>query len=313
MLAHNPLSKSYRPPAGPRSRVFYLNDLAGDLDGLFATVHAILSNTIELRGIAGTGSGRYEVGDETIEKSVSLGHEMLRLMGLDRQIPLHGGAKTFLESTERPDRSEAVEPLIAEARRPDTELPLFVAVGGGLPLPARRPSIQWQFPKVTIDGSVMYCRSDAAYLLARCMDSRNSLLSRSITMTFSRLSPSQMVDTRPNGYAQATWAQSPANTLYMSGQLGLSDSGPNDFVTQMDRAFEGLRVLLQEVGGAPSDIAKITLLIVDHDAEKLQQVCAKRRAFFGSHLPASVLIPVTVLALPGALFEVDATAIVDRK
>ena len=41
----------FTPGAGPRSRTIYVNDLSGDIDGLFATVHMLMSHTSQLRGI----------------------------------------------------------------------------------------------------------------------------------------------------------------------------------------------------------------------------------------------------------------------
>ncbi len=58
------------------------------------------------------------------------------------------------------------------------------------------------------------------------------------------------------------------------------------------------------------DIVKITLLIRDHDDEKLQYLVRKRREVFGDNPPASTLIPVTALALESLEFEVDAVAVV---
>jgi hypothetical protein len=42
----------YAHKDGPRSRVLVVNDLCGDIDGLFSTVHAILSPSTELRGLS---------------------------------------------------------------------------------------------------------------------------------------------------------------------------------------------------------------------------------------------------------------------
>src|SRR5207245_1264454 len=66
------------PVAGPRSRTIFVNDLSGDIDGLFAAAHQILSTSTKLRAIVGAGTGR--VG-ETAERSAALAGEMLELMG----------------------------------------------------------------------------------------------------------------------------------------------------------------------------------------------------------------------------------------
>jgi purine nucleosidase len=63
------LGRPFAPLAGPRRRVLFLNDLSGDIDGLFAAVHAILSPSIDLRAMIGTGTG---TPGETAEKSAAL-------------------------------------------------------------------------------------------------------------------------------------------------------------------------------------------------------------------------------------------------
>ena len=58
-----------------------------------------------------------------------------------------------------------------------------------------------------------------------------------------------------------------------------------------------------------ADVVKITLLIKDHDEQKLQYLVRKRLEVFGEDPPASTLIPVTTLALEALEFEIDAVAV----
>jgi enamine deaminase RidA (YjgF/YER057c/UK114 family) len=54
---------------------------------------------------------------------------------------------------------------------------------------------------------------------------------------------------------------------------------------------------------------KITVLSVDHDAEKQQLISAARNQMWsGDRQPTSTLIPVPRLAVEGLLFEIDAVA-----
>lgn len=76
----------FAPKAGPRARLLYVNDLSRDVDGLFATVHALLSPSIELRAIVGTATG---VPKEGTASSVALAQEMVRLCGREGNIPVH--------------------------------------------------------------------------------------------------------------------------------------------------------------------------------------------------------------------------------
>lgn len=57
---------AYSPPGSPSSGVILSNDLAGDSDGLFSTVRAVLSPSVSLRGVGWYRSARvtsmYSVG-----------------------------------------------------------------------------------------------------------------------------------------------------------------------------------------------------------------------------------------------------------
>ncbi len=55
-----------------------------------------------------------------------------------------------------------------------------------------------------------------------------------------------------------------------------------------------------------TDVAKITVLIVGHDMQKLGVMQAAQRLLFGGHHPAATLIPVPCLALPQMQIEVEA-------
>ena len=83
------------------------------------------------------------------------------------------------------------------------------------------------------------------------------------------VNPEHLANTTQYGYSQATVAASNANVIYIAGQIGITDEGPNDFETQVDRSFENLIAALKAAGGRVADVVKITLLIKDHDQEKL--------------------------------------------
>ena len=111
------------------------------------------------------------------------------------------------------------------------------------------------------------------------------------------------------GYSQANVVKANSIMVYAAGQVGVSPEGPNDFQSQVDRSFDNLLAALKASGASAEDVVKITLLIVDHNQEKLAYLGKKRRAVFGDQPPASTLIPVTRLYTDGVLFEIDATAV----
>ena len=126
------------------------------------------------------------------------------------------------------------------------------------------------------------------------------------------VNPEHLANTTQFGYSQATIVSSNATVIFVAGQIGTSDEGPNDFESQVDRAFDNLIAVLEASGGRVEDIVKITLLIKDHDDAKLQYLVKKRREVFGTTPPASTLIPVSALALESLDFEIDAIAIASR-
>ncbi len=127
------------------------------------------------------------------------------------------------------------------------------------------------------------------------------------------INPDHLANTTQYGYSQAIVAVSNANVIYIAGQIGITDDGPNNFEAQVDLSFENLIAALNAAGGRVEDIVKITLLIKDHDQEKLQYLVKKRREVFGENPPASTLIPVSVLALESLEFEVDAIAVTENR
>lgn len=123
------------------------------------------------------------------------------------------------------------------------------------------------------------------------------------------LNPPELANSLQYGYSQATVAAPNAQLVHVAGQVGIAEAGPNDFESQVDRSFEALLATLDVAGTDAENVVKITLLIVDHDAEKLAYLVEKRKAVFGDSPPASTLIPVPALYAPDVLFEIDAVAV----
>lgn len=126
-----------------------------------------------------------------------------------------------------------------------------------------------------------------------------------------RINPQGLADSAHYGYAQITVVPPNTSLVYIAGQLGENEKGhlSVDFAGQLKQAFVNLQIALAAVGAMPEQVVKITVLSVDHDAEKQRLISAERNALWpGSQKPASTLIPVPRLAVAGALFEIDAIA-----
>ena len=123
------------------------------------------------------------------------------------------------------------------------------------------------------------------------------------------VNPAHLADTTQFGFSQAAIASPKAKVIYVAGQIGVSEDGPNDFESQVDRSFDNLIAVIEAAGGRIEDTVRITLLIKNHDEKKLQYLVNKRRDVFGDRPPASTLIPVSTLALESLEFEIDAIVV----
>ncbi len=127
------------------------------------------------------------------------------------------------------------------------------------------------------------------------------------------VNPAHLADTTQFGFSQAAIASPNAKVIYVAGQIGVSDEGPNDFESQVDRSFDNLIAVIEAAGGRIENVVKITLLIKNHDEKKLQYLVNKRRSVFGASPPASTLIPVLSLALESLEFEIDAIVVTQNQ
>ena len=123
------------------------------------------------------------------------------------------------------------------------------------------------------------------------------------------VNPDHLANTTQYGFSQAAIASAQAKVIHVAGQIGISEDGPNDFESQVDRSFDNLIAVVEAAGGEIEDVVKITLLIKNHDEKKLLYLVNKRRDVFGDRPPASTLIPVPTLALESLEFEIDAIVV----
>ena len=124
------------------------------------------------------------------------------------------------------------------------------------------------------------------------------------------LNPATLYDSSPNAYSQLVLAAPGCRWVFISGQGGDKADGSfsTDFSVQAEAAFRNVGLALEAAGASAGDVAKLTVLIVGHDMEKLRIMQAAQRVLFGPHHPAATLIPVPCLALPQMLIEVEAIA-----
>ena len=124
--------------------------------------------------------------------------------------------------------------------------------------------------------------------------------------------PAGLYDPSANGYSHVALVAPGTRLAYIAGQGGENERGelPPDFRLQVRQALGNLRIAVEAAGATLGDIAKLTVLIVEHSEERLHVFGAELvRALGEGPKPACTLIPVPRLALDGMLFEVEAVAV----
>jgi 2-iminobutanoate/2-iminopropanoate deaminase len=100
------------------------------------------------------------------------------------------------------------------------------------------------------------------------------------------------------------------NLLFCSGVIAVDCDnrlvGGEDVAEQTRQALINLGEILAAAGASFADILTVTIYLTDvNDRTKINPV---RKEFFGQTLPASTLIGVRELAIPGAKVEITAVA-----
>jgi 2-iminobutanoate/2-iminopropanoate deaminase len=110
-------------------------------------------------------------------------------------------------------------------------------------------------------------------------------------------------------YADAVRA---GDLLFVSGCVPVDEHGElvggDDVVAQAERVFENVGRVLAAAGSGPEHVVKVTLFLTDVDDRPA--INPVRQRWFGPTRPASTLVEVPRLAIPGAKLEVEAVAIV---
>lgn len=126
------------------------------------------------------------------------------------------------------------------------------------------------------------------------------------------INPPGLYDPAPNGYSHVAVVPAGARLAFIAGQGGETENGrlSADFRVQVRQAMANLLIAIEAAGGEPSQVAKLTVLIVDHSEQRLGVLGEELESAFGAQMkPACTLIPVPRLALDGMLFEIDAVLV----
>jgi Putative translation initiation inhibitor, yjgF family len=100
--------------------------------------------------------------------------------------------------------------------------------------------------------------------------------------------------------------------LFVSGCVPVDGEGRlvggDDVVAQARQVFANVGGILEAGGATFADVVKVTVYVTDiADRTRINPV---RQEVFGETRPASTLVEVSALAIPGAKLEVEAVALV---
>jgi enamine deaminase RidA (YjgF/YER057c/UK114 family) len=118
---------------------------------------------------------------------------------------------------------------------------------------------------------------------------------------------------RPRGYANGISAQ--GRQIFVAGQIGWNAKqelvGP-DLVTQARQALQNIVTILACDDARPDHLVRLTWYVLDREA---YVACGKAlgevyREVIGRHYPAMSAVQVGALIEPGAVVEIEATAVV---
>jgi len=122
---------------------------------------------------------------------------------------------------------------------------------------------------------------------------------------------------KPPGYTYVVEATGPNRLIFIAGQLGLDLENklvgePGDFRAQANKAVENLKLALADAGATIKDVVKINNYLVDMSHISIFRE-VRDHHFNMASPPASTTVAISQLARPGALFEIEAIAVLPAK
>lgn len=119
----------------------------------------------------------------------------------------------------------------------------------------------------------------------------------------------------PRGYSNGMLAPAGGRLLLVAGQVGWDAQQRfvgDRFADQFRKALENALAVVDEAGGGPANVGRMTLYVVDkaeYNAQ-LKEVGSHYRELMGKHFPAMALVEVKSLLEPQAKIEIEVTAVV---
>lgn len=121
---------------------------------------------------------------------------------------------------------------------------------------------------------------------------------------------------RPKGYADGIAAE--GRIVVTAGMIGWDEHErlvAGDLVGQARQALRNVVAVLAEAGAGPEHVIRLTWYVTDIAAYRAsgKALGAAYRDVMGRCFPAMAVVGVTALVEPGALVEIEATAVVPTR
>jgi enamine deaminase RidA (YjgF/YER057c/UK114 family) len=129
-------------------------------------------------------------------------------------------------------------------------------------------------------------------------------------MTIEYVNPPELA--RPSGFSHAVIAT--GRTVFLAGQTAVNDSGRivgEDLVEQFEQALTNLLTSLRAAGGGPSQLASLTIYIIDIEDYRAhsRQIGSVWKRLVGTSYPAMAGIGVSRLWDARAKVEIQGYAV----
>ncbi|WP_348536676.1 RidA family protein [Nocardia carnea] len=115
------------------------------------------------------------------------------------------------------------------------------------------------------------------------------------------------------GFNQGEVVSGETRTLYISGQTAMSEDGrpehDGDIAAQLTLAVDNLEAVLTAAGMSPANLIRLNVYTTDVDALLPHYGVLAGRLGAAGVSPATTLLGVTRLAIPGQMVELEGTAV----
>jgi enamine deaminase RidA (YjgF/YER057c/UK114 family) len=119
----------------------------------------------------------------------------------------------------------------------------------------------------------------------------------------------------PRGWNHGMLAPRSGRLLFVAGQVAMDGEGRvvgDDVAAQWEQTLSNVLEVVRSAGGGPTDIGRMTIFVTDKEAylDALEPLGRVWRRLMGRHYPAMAVVEVKGLVEPGAVVEIEATAVI---